>query len=171
MWITRRRAGLTVVVLTLTGLARGSGAQDRPPLPDDTLITLERTSCFGQCSVYTVSVDATGSVVYEGRQFVRVQGRHTARIAPARVAALVQEAERAGFFAFDEHYRYVKLPEGSRRYATDLPTTFVTIRSGGRSKRVEDYYGAPAGLRELERRIDEETRVERWRSGEQAVKK
>ena len=158
----RRLDCLTLAVLALAAMARAAGAQNRPQIPDDTLITLERTACFGECPVYTVTIDARGNVVYQGKEFVRVQGRHTARIAPARVAALLQQAERAGFFTFDEQYRYVKNPDGSRGIVTDLPTTFVTIRTAGRSKRIEDYYGAPAGLKELERRIDEETRIRRW---------
>ena len=36
----------------------------------------------------------------------------------------------------------------------DLPTRFVTVTSEGRTKRVEDYVGAPAGLTQLEREVD-----------------
>lgn len=42
---------------------------------------------------------------------------------------------------------------------TDLPTTFVTITSAGRTKRVEDYSGAPRGLAELDRQIDDAART------------
>jgi hypothetical protein len=45
---------------------------------------------------------------------------------------------------------------------TDLPTAFVTVTHSGRSKRVEDYIGAPQGLKELEQQIDETARTQRW---------
>ena len=52
--------------------------------------------------------------------------------------------------------RYVAIlnPDGTETIVTDLPTTFVTVTSDGRTNRVEDYVGAPPGLRELEREID-----------------
>jgi len=55
-------------------------------LPDTTqidAITLERTSCFGTCPVYKVSVRRDGSVAYDGKQFVRVTGHRTHKIPEA----------------------------------------------------------------------------------------
>src|SRR4026209_824321 len=82
------------------GLARGAAAQggaggDAPP---DTKIGLQRTSCYGQCPIYAVSIDAGGTVTYDGEMFVRVVGRQTARISPAAVAALLASAVRIHFF-------------------------------------------------------------------------
>ena len=42
------------------------------------------------------------------------------------------------------------------------PAAFVTITRAGRSKRIEDYFGAPDGLKQLERQIDEAARTKRW---------
>jgi hypothetical protein len=122
-------------------------------VPDDFLVKLERTACLGECPVYTVSIDAIGEVTYNGTKFVRVEGRQTDRISGARVQALLETAERIGFFDLNDQYRM---------NVTDLPTTFVTITRGGRSKRIEDYVGAPPGLKELERQIDETARTKRW---------
>ena len=155
-------ARLALLVLASLCGVPGAAAQDGPPLPDDTLITLERTQCFGECPVYSVSIDARGNVVYQGKEFVRVAGRRTAQIAPARVAAILQAAERLRFFTLDDQYRFTRNPDGSTGIASDLPTTLVTIRSGGRSKRVEDYDGAPPGLKELEQLIDVEAGSRRW---------
>jgi hypothetical protein len=131
-------------------------------VPKDTVITLERTACFGTCPVYLVNVDAKGNVIYEGKQFVRMQGRQTARIPSAQVAAILRTAERVGFFDLRDKYVAIENPDGTVTHVTDLPTTYVKITSGGRSKRVEDYIGAPPGLRELEREIDSATRSKRW---------
>src|SRR6185436_11964809 len=57
-----------------------------PGVPPDTSIRLERTACFGECPVYVVTIDARGNVTFEGRHFVRVEGKATDTIPVARVA-------------------------------------------------------------------------------------
>ena len=147
-----------------------SESQGQPEsVPDDLVIKLERTRCFGACPVYTVSIDAKGDVIYEGIRFVQVQGRATDRIPVARVAALLATADRIGFFELNDQYRTKKNPDGSETIVTDLPTTFVTITSGGRTKRIEDYYGSPDSLKELERQIDDAAGTKRWIKPEDRV--
>ena len=129
-------------------------------VPADTLIRLERTACYGTCPVYSVTIGATGNVTYDGSRHVRVTGRQQARIPVARVAALLDTAERLAFFTLQDHYRMM---------VTDLATTYVTITTSGRTKRIEDYMGAPAGLRELERQIDDAAKTRRFGDEEQDV--
>ena len=62
----------------------------------------------------------------------------------------------------DEAYRVVQNPDGTTTIVTDQPTTFVTITVKGRSKRVEDYFGAPESLVEFERQIDNAAGTRRW---------
>ena len=131
-------------------------------VPDDFLITLERTSCFGECPAYSVSIDARGTVTYEGKDHVRVQGRQLDRVDVSRVAALAATVERIGFFKMEEQYRTEQSPAGISLQVSDRPTTYVTVRSHGRSKRVEDYLNAPAELRQLEEQIDETAGTQRW---------
>lgn len=131
-------------------------------VPADTIIKLERTACFGECPVYEVTIDGLGTVTYVGRKFVRVSGRRTARIPVDRVAALLETAEKIRFFSLQDRYRTVRNADGSETIVTDLPTAFVTISRGGISKRVEDYYGAPESLRDLERQIDEAAGTRQW---------
>jgi hypothetical protein len=45
---------------------------------------------------------------------------------------------------------------------TDLPTKIVTITTNRRTKRVEDYVGAPEALEEFEKAIDEAAGSNRW---------
>jgi hypothetical protein len=128
-------------------------AQPKPqPPPSDVVVKLERTPCFGGCPVYTVSIDRGGNVTYEGKQAVRVKGRQVERIQASRVAALLETAERIGFFDFLDQYH--SMP--------DLPSTIVTIVRDGRSKRVVDYIGAPSELKDLEEQIDEIAGTKRW---------
>jgi hypothetical protein len=144
-------------------LVAPAAAQAQPDaVPPDFQITLERTACFGTCPVYKVSIDAGGAVTYDGTRDVRVTGRETARVPHAQVAALLEAAKRIGFFELRDQYRTVRNADGTETHVTDLPTAFVTIVARGRTKRVEDYYGAPDGLRELEQLIDDTARTKRW---------
>ena len=134
----------------------------QPDVPADTIISLQRTSCYGPCPVYMVKIDARGSVTYEGEKFVRVVGRQTARVDRSVVARLLAHAERIHFFDMRNAYRVIDNPDGSTTTVTDLPTKIVTITTNRRTKRVEDYIGAPDALEEFEKAIDEAAGSNRW---------
>jgi len=143
-------AAVILCVCPPTGLAQPEA------IPADFLIKLERTACFGSCPVYSVTIDAQGTVIYEGTSSVSVEGRQTDRIPASAVNALLATAERIGFYDLRDSYRAP---------ITDLPTTFVTMTANGRTKRIEDHFSAPPGLKELERQIDEAARTARWVRG------
>ena len=149
------------IPLAAPGQAPGTGA-GTTAIPGDPVIKLERTACLGECPVYTVTIDARGNVIYEGARFVRVEGRQTDRIPLSRVISILETAERIGFFQLRDEYRVVQNPDGGSTIVTDLPAVFVTITRAGRSKRIEDYFGAPGALKQLERQIDEAAGTRRW---------
>jgi len=122
-------------------------------IPDDAVVKLERTVCFGECPAYSVTIDAKGNVTYVGDKFVRVAGRQTDRIPPWRVAALLETVARIRFFDLQDKYT---LP------VTDNPTTFVTVVLNGRTKRIEDYVAGPKELKQFEQQIDDAARTKRW---------
>jgi Domain of unknown function (DUF6438)/Ankyrin repeats (3 copies) len=152
------RFACIALVIGVAGLVVAQEAR----VPPDATIRLQRTSCFGSCPVYTVTIDARGGVTYEGERFVRVVGRRTARIDTAAVAGLLATAERSGFFQMRDAYRLIDHPDGSRTSVSDLPTTIVAITANGRAKTVEDYLDAPDALAELERAIDAAAGSRRW---------
>jgi Domain of unknown function (DUF6438) len=150
------------------------GACGRPPAPApgadpaaaEGHISLERRPCFGACPVYTVTLERSGAVVFQGRRFVADTGTFTASIPAARADSLFRELDAAGWFAFAD--RYGMGEPGCERFATDLPSVVTEVRMDGRAKRVEHDYGctgAPAKLEALERRIDEVAGVGRWTGG------
>jgi len=152
---------VSVVVALAIGLGGTAGAQV-PDVPPDASISLQRTACLGSCPIYTVTIDAGGKVTYEGEQFVRVVGRRVAHIDAAAVAALLARAGQIRFFDLREAYQFLENPDGSKVTVTDLPTKIVTITANGRTKRVEDYVGAPDSLADLERAIDDAAGTKRW---------
>ena len=133
-----------------------------PEVPPDALIRLQRTSCFGSCPIYTVTIDARGTVTFDGERFVRVVGRKTMQISTSTVATLLARAERIRFFEMRDAYRVIENPDGTVGMVTDLPTKFVTVTVNGRTKRVEDYVAAPDSLAEFEREIDAAAGTKRW---------
>jgi hypothetical protein len=157
--VTRRT--ISLLVLLVVGLPRNSAAQ-LDDVPADTVIHLERTSCFGPCPIYAVTIDAQGTITYNGIKFVRVVGRQIAHIAPSLVARLLATAARVHFFDLHDAYRVIENPDGTVMTVTDQPTTIVTITVNGRTKRVEDYVGAPDSLMSFEREVDDVARTIRW---------
>jgi len=126
-----------------------------PGLRDTVGISLERQPCFGTCPVYTVRLDGSGAVRFEGRRFVPDTGTAEWRVPPERVDSLVHEILAAGYFDLSD--RYAMGEPACGRYATDLPTVITSVRIGGRTKQVYHDYGcqdAPERLGALERRID-----------------
>jgi hypothetical protein len=63
-----------------------------PPQSPSARLILERTACYGFCPDYTVEVRGDGMAIYEGRNFVRVRGKHMGRIPKAAVDALFGKA-------------------------------------------------------------------------------
>ena len=126
-------------------------------------ITLERGPCFGTCPVYSVTLDGSGAILFEGRRFVADTGISTGRVPRARIDSLVAELIAGGYFGFAD--RYVAGEPGCVQYATDLPSVTTEVRAGGRSKRIEHDHGcmeAPKALTALEGRIDSVAGVARW---------
>ena len=143
-------------------LAGGPAVAQESDLPPDALIRLERTSCYGPCPIYTVTIDARGRVTYEGGGSVRVVGYRTAEIDTSIVAGLLARAQHIQFFEMRDAYREIQNPDGTVTSVTDLPTKFVSVTVNGRTKKVEDYLAAPDSLAEFEREIDIAANTKRW---------
>ena len=76
-------------------------------------MSLSRTACYGTCPVYSVTIDADGSITFQGREFVKSLGKQTkhSETAFAAVTKLVQES---GFAQWKE--RYVNAADGCREH-------------------------------------------------------
>lgn len=168
--MTSRLSGL-LLLAAVACAPRPAGEGNGAPEPDtagaepgdSTLVTLERTPCFGSCPVYTVSISGTGMVRFAGTRFTTQLGEAVAEIPPARVDSLVDELRSGGYFEFADAY-VVDAP-ACGRYATDSPTVITSVFTDGVRKEIRHDYGcgsAPAALAGLERRIDEVAGTGRW---------
>ena len=148
-------AAIIVLAISLAGCARSQTPQ--PSDIKDVVITLERTVCFGACPDYTLTIQGDGTVTYEGRQFVRIEGTRTATISEAKISQLLSEFEKVDYFSLNNSYEKLE--------ATDMPSAITSLTINGKTKTVRHYHGdfsAPEKLTELENKIDEIVNSDQW---------
>lgn len=148
---------LSLFLGTVMGSPSSSVAQSR-----EVVITLERTTCYGTCPSYKLTILGDGSVTFEGREYVRIKGTIRSKVAPASVESLVQEFISIDYFDLLDDYSSIKNPDGTETFVTDLPTAITSLSLAGKQKKIADYVGAPNQLRELERKIDGVVNSKRW---------
>ena len=158
--------GLLLALLGPSVGCNGAGYSDRAVIPQDIpkdlKITLERTECFGFCPAYKLTIIADGSVVFEGRRFVKQEGVTISSVSPERLKQLMAEFDRVNFFSLEDDYSEIRLS-----CPTDQPSAITSIRINGKSKTINHYLGClepkvPKGLTELENKIDEIVNTAQW---------
>lgn len=150
MTILRNLGLLALLLLPFSAI----GAQDTQA---DAVITLERTACFGACPIYTVSILADGTVLYNGERFVDVEGEQAGQIEPETVAEMVEAFEAAGYFEWDEEYTDMRV--------SDLPYITTSVTRDGETHTIRRYAGddnAPLALPFLEIWIDLVANTAQW---------
>lgn len=130
-----------------------------PTLGEDTntSITLERGICFGTCPVYTLTIFGNGSIVYEGKEFVKELGIRNGSVNASIAEELFSLIDTSGFIDLADSYSAYDI--------TDMPSATITLITNGKVKRVEHYHGdmtAPPILTDLENAIDQTADVTRW---------
>jgi hypothetical protein len=129
------------------------------------VISMERTACYGTCPVYTLTIKGDGTVIYEGKDFVKVTGKQDSKISDDKVKKLIQEFYDIDYFSLEDSYTYRVNDDGSKTVVQDLPTTKTSITIEGKTKSVDNYYGAPEKLKKLEDKIDEMCNSKVWVKG------
>lgn len=128
------------------------------------VITLERTTCFGTCPAYKVSIFGDGLVLYEGKDFVKTKDTADGRITKDELARLVREFEKIDYLKLNDRYgEGDSCPEGW----TDYPSAITSFNSNGKQKTVHHYLGCRGltildQLTALENKIDEVVNTKRW---------
>ena len=151
---------VAIAILIAVAVATISCTQPQTPIPsdlDEVVITLERTVCFGVCPEYKITVYGSGTVVYEGKRGVRIEGKRTIAISEEKVRQLLSEFKRIDYFSLHDSYEELM--------ATDMPSAFTSLTVDGKTKTVRHYHGdfsAPKELTELENKIDEIVNSNQW---------
>jgi hypothetical protein len=148
------------VLFLLFALSPNTSAQNRS---DKILITLERTECFGPCPIYKLTIHGDGTVVYEGRENVRVKGIEHTKIKPLEVQELTKAFENVDYFNLKDDYTTKEGESREKGYlCTDTPTAIMSLAIGSHIKTIENCFIGPETLEKLENRIDEVTDSKRW---------
>ncbi|MFC2014210.1 DUF6438 domain-containing protein, partial [Chloroflexota bacterium] len=111
----------------------------------------------GVCPEYKLTVYGSGTVVYEGKRFVRIEGKRTISISKEKVRQLLSEFKRIDYFSLNDSYEELM--------ATDMPSAFTSLTVDGKTKIVRHYHGdlsAPKELTGLENKIDEIVNSNQW---------
>ncbi|MFY9608700.1 MAG: DUF6438 domain-containing protein [Blastocatellia bacterium] len=153
------------LVFTDTGAIGIRASEAAHQVPQDTLITLERTPCYGTCPSYKLTISADGSVLFEGRRFVKKVGTVQSTISQAGLRELIERFEKINYF--DLRDRYEEAGDGCKDWSTDGPSAISSITTNGKSKSVRHYYGCRgidvlAELTELEQAIDDAVNAAQW---------
>jgi len=128
------------------------------------VITLERTTCFGTCPAYTLTIFDDGKVVFEGKEFVKHKGTAEGQITKAQLDELVRAFNRLNYMKLDDEYG-----TGDRcpDMWTDYPSAITSINQDGQVKRILHYQGCRGlpilgQLTALENKIDQVVNTKRW---------
>jgi hypothetical protein len=117
-------------------------------------IRLERLGCFGACPNYVVTVASNGSVVWEGKDFVRVKGTRTS-IINAKGIQEIRGRLNALRFSGQEGQEI-------KGAVMDGPIETTTIKHGGRTQVFKPDEIWPEGLLELQGTVDRVTKTQQW---------
>ena len=154
----------SALALAFAGPSQAQVSKTNEPAPD-TLITLQRDACESRCAVYRLVIFADGTVIYEGRYFVRHAGLIKSGISPEVLNKLIGDLEAGGFFQLDNNYGYGN-NNGCESMDPDRPMAILSVSNQGRSKTVLHHHRCigpvPNRITDLEDRVDVAVGVAKW---------
>lgn len=137
---------MAVCLMACPSAKKAQQSEHYRSVPPDFHLSLERTSCFGQCPTYKIEVNAKGIVTYRGKNFVDKVGTYRKKISKKQLLQLVNAIEEAGFWSFEKLY--------DDHRVTDIPSVVTTCKMDGKEKKVINRNGGPEQLEALEREIE-----------------
>jgi hypothetical protein len=152
------------VALTHATLIFAQAANSKEAAPD-TLIILQRGACENRCAVYRLAIFADGSVIWEGRHFVRQSGLVKSGISQAVLSKLIADLEAGGFFQLQTNYGYGTIA-GCASIDPAGPAAILSVSNQGRSKTVLHHHRCvgpePDRVTKLEDAVDRAVGTVKW---------
>jgi len=160
------RSMIACVALWLGACGLRVDAAPEQPMHDAS-VTLQRSSCFGNCPSYTVTAASDGQISFEGHvhvQTVSARGHAT----PAQLANILATVEQVGFRSM--HDSYVSHDDGCEPVMSDMPGIKITVVDTEGSKTVDFYNGCTGAaadairprIEQLANTIDRQLGTARW---------
>ena len=123
------------------------------------IISLQQTSCYGQCPVYTIKIYADGTAVLEGLRNVSLLGTHKTTVSDAFIQTIQCRAFESGYFSMADRYPQALIP------IADAPSVIMHITTCNRVKTITKTGFAPEALRIFEHWMIDELMSLPWAVG------
>ena len=123
-------------------------------MSDSVFASIERTPCYGRCPAFKAKLHKSGYATFEGRMNVDKMGLHAARISKSDMGKIKAEAEKIGFYKFNDIY-------DSR--VTDLPSMYIALNFDNEKKLIKARHNYPDELREFGKFLDEIFNQQDWK--------
>ncbi|MFV0247889.1 MAG: DUF6438 domain-containing protein [Tenacibaculum sp.] len=83
---------------------------------ENTLVSLRKTACFGDCPVYEVLIDKQGKLIYKGLKYVSKTGVHKFDLTETELKTLKEKLVKENFKNFKELYDNSEIMDLSSTY-------------------------------------------------------
>ncbi len=136
-------------------------------------VTLKKSDCDADCSVYNLSIQPNGNILFEGISMTKVKGKIESSLSETKLDQLINEIVKADFFSLKNFYTYES--KNCPWIMLDRSTIILSINLNGKKKTITHYLGCaernepetalkpfPQQLYNLENRIDEIIETKRW---------
>ena len=119
---------------------------------NDFSITLERTPCEGICPWYSITILNDGSVRYEGKAYVHVEGVRRKKIPVSDINKLTQKLRDEDFLHWEE----------KTDLCVDYPEARITVNLNGQRKLLVEGCNAPGKVLTLAHELDTISDTKSW---------
>jgi hypothetical protein len=119
---------------------------------NDFSITLEHGACEGFCPSYSVTMFSDGSVRYEGKAYVQVEGVRRKKIPVSDVNKLIQKLRDEDFLHWEE----------KTDLCVDYPDVRITANLNGQRKSLVEGCDAPGKVLTLAHELDTISDTKSW---------
>lgn len=102
-------------------------------------LQMERTTCYGTCPAYVLTIESDGRVLFEGKNYTKNIGKAESFLSKEKLSQLVVEIENVNFFSFKDSY--TEESGNCPSSATDSPTVTISAKINGNEKTIKHYLG------------------------------
>ncbi|WP_428742229.1 DUF6438 domain-containing protein [Tenacibaculum sp.] len=110
----------------------------------NTLLSIRKTQCFGDCPRYSVSIDKKGNVIYNGIEYVLEKGIHEFTLSEEQLKELNNKLSKKDFSSFKDVYNNPKVQ--------DLPSTYII--HNGKQIQIRLWNGIPDELIDIHEYVE-----------------
>ena len=158
-------------LLACTACLLGACAMRADAMPEQPMhaasVTLQRSTCYGNCPIYTVTVTADGQISFVGHVHVRA-GVARGVATPTQLANIFAAVKQAGLRSMRDSY--AGSDDGCETVMSDQPGVKITVVNGEGSKTVDFYNGCTGvvadavrpRIEQLAKSIDQQLDTARW---------